>query len=52
MCNLEVIGHLESIGDSKTDEAAPNLVKHVAAAIQGEYMHYCSPNICLIDLLN
>ncbi|KAG8682008.1 phosphatidylinositol kinase- protein kinase tor1, partial [Ceratobasidium sp. 395] len=35
MCNLEVIGHLESINDAKTDDAAPNLVKHVAAAIQG-----------------
>ncbi|KAG8741303.1 phosphatidylinositol kinase- protein kinase tor1 [Ceratobasidium sp. 414] len=35
MCNLEVIGHLESISDAKTDDAAPNLVKHVAAAIQG-----------------
>lgn len=36
MCNLEVIGHLESISDTRTEEAAPNLVRHVAAAIQGE----------------
>ncbi|KAG9127299.1 phosphatidylinositol kinase- protein kinase tor1 [Ceratobasidium sp. 392] len=35
MCNLEVIGHLESLSDAKTEDAEPDLVKHVAAAIQG-----------------
>ncbi|KAH7327672.1 atypical/PIKK/FRAP protein kinase [Rhizoctonia solani] len=35
MCNLEVIGHLESVNDTRTEEAAPNLVRHVAAAVQG-----------------
>ncbi|ELU37824.1 phosphatidylinositol 3-kinase tor2 [Rhizoctonia solani AG-1 IA] len=35
MCNLEVIGHLESVGDIRTEEAPPNLVRHVAAAVQG-----------------
>lgn len=38
MCNLEVIGHLESVSDTRTEDAAPNLVRHVAAAIQGRYM--------------
>jgi hypothetical protein len=35
MCNLDVIGHFETVNDTRTEEAAPNLVRHVAAAVQG-----------------